>query len=124
MTTLTSEAMLQAVIERQCAGGYRGWEFIGDPQFDVDTGRVQCLSEYYNSLEILLDPAGLKAAYGENLPCHICELYKQNPDRTDEGHGCISGTWRDVARSILHPWLETSSPEETIKTAFSLLPTV
>jgi hypothetical protein len=120
----TPEAMLAAVIEAQVNGGQPLHRFLLT-EFDGLDGPFILIKghdiETCHILEVLLDPEGLKAAYGEHLPCSICSLYERHPERKDEGHGCISGTWRDVARTILDAWL-SGGADAAIRTAYELLP--
>lgn len=125
------EAMLKEIIERQVKGGCKTFEDLGKTITEVANvnefiGIVHSAHGLFQRnasiTEILLDPTGVRACYGDNLPCSICELYDRHPERTDEGHGCISGTWRTAAMEILNTWLSTSDPKATIETAYKLLP--
>jgi len=110
----TPETMLQAIIEKQCDGGCEKYTVA---LVALESGIIPM---GLSSLEILLDPAGLKAAYGGYKDFSYCSECQQR----DYYHPNIEQNAGRVAHQILDTWLETSSPEKTIETAYSLLPTV
>lgn len=131
---MTPESMLQAIIERQCAGGYSEWkDAIGkriDKNGAIHFGVGQFKFSIASFLAVVLDPKGLRVVYkgrwcmgseGESSyfwksgQCFMRWKHKKN---------LYSYFFDKYAHTILDTWIETSSPEATIETAFSLLPTV
>ncbi len=141
----TPEQMIVAVIEAQVKGGCTKFEKYITARWnpDEDEDRESCPLFYrinhtgkamtdvngfhYDSiLEILLDPAGLRAAYGDHgvcsgclnkiaKKCH-CEIYGGNaPD--------IEGIDYVVAHRILDTWLSEPDGDAigAIRTAYFLL---
>lgn len=98
--TLSIEDQLKAIIEAQVNGGCRKFKRT----FNSQRPRVTRI----NYLEILLDPAGLQAAYGDEW----IEL---------KGRGYTMKVWEYNAEQILRAWLHEGL-ESAIETAFSLLP--
>lgn len=101
---MTTEQKLQAIINAQIAGGFIRYMVCltemgaGPPEMN-HTGRVDthtAINQNISCIEILLDPQGLKAAYGG----------KEEP-----------------AYHILDIWLlSNGDAEKTIDTAYQLLP--
>lgn len=106
---VTPEAMLQAIIKRQdCNGRFgNGSYLLCYPDSDTTL------------LGVLMNPAGLKSAYGD-YPCNTAIGHFE--DGGDFRIQKVIPQWTTNAHKILDTWLETSSPEATIKTAFDLLP--
>lgn len=123
---MTPEAMLQAIIERQCAGGYDRWhrKLYPNREKTKEFHTSWTLNSELRSKEllmVLLDPSGLKSAYGD-YPCNTAIGHFE--DGGDFRIQKVIPQWTTNAHKILDTWLETSSPEKTIETAYSLLPTV
>lgn len=125
---MTNEEMLKAIIEAHVKGDYTRWTSERH-QYDPDALRMdgQHVSFYAglgtfttHVLEILLDPAGLRAAYGEEQrvirefdpPYFGCEGI------VDEQQ------FKKAAIRILDAWLSKpeGDAEGAIKTAYQLLP--
>jgi hypothetical protein len=111
-TSLSAEQQLAAIIEAQVKGGYKEYtptlQFLMEGLKCLGTGKIA--PKGFHILEILLDPAGLKAAYGD------WPEWKEG----DELRMCSKT--KSVATAILNTWLSTSDPKATIETAYSLLP--
>lgn len=102
---MTTEEQLKAIIEAQVKGGYDHYDNNGDG-FRSDL-KYWC---EYNILEILLDPAGLRAAYGQQRLVNRSQYRTQLP-------------WKVAARRILGTWLTSNgNAAATIEKAHSLLP--
>lgn len=128
---MNNEAMLKAVIEAQVKGGYQnGWKVFLDSKFrlELDWVILEEDGEHASILEILLDPSGLRAAYGEKAVCESClnRIAAQCHCGVDEGEGFpdVLEFYIVAARRILDAWL--SKPEgdtdAALQTAFDLLP--
>lgn len=72
-------------------------------------------------LEILLDPEGLRAAYGEKADDHQVEMVDcKDPIIFNLG---LTPFWKVTAQHILNAWLSSSGDaEKTISCAYDLLP--
>lgn len=119
---MTPESMLQAIIERQCAGGHERYIWftrnVHDGKWKIAGDAILILGEpEYGVIEILLDPSGIRAIYGSKVQNFF--TYMKNSILTDHS---VPKIYSFVAHRILDTWLETSSPEKTIETAYSLLP--
>ncbi len=124
---MTTEQKLAAIIEAQVKGGYDGFAGIKDriePQDSITKPLFWAKPDghqlsHFHPLEILLDRAGLRAAYGESV-FFIDETFVAMPADNPWGReGGIS--WEVAARRILDAWLSGGS-EAAIQTAFNLLP--
>lgn len=133
------EDKLAAIIEAQVRGGHLEWAFLikknGKGTFLVKnlSGALLkedefpdrlCYHDYddqmeYGSIEILLDPAGLKAAYRHMDETEGCICV--SPSYCDKGDRTICG-WC-ASGGILDTWLSTNGDAaKTIDTAYDLLP--
>lgn len=114
---MTTEQKLQAVIEAQVKGGYDFWEKrlggtkLGQDEYGPsigrytlsDDGRLQDYEWAYGVIEVLLDPEGLRAAYGES---YIVTYWEES-----------------VPHRVLDTWLSSDgNAEKTIDCAYDLLP--
>lgn len=106
-TDLTTEEKLAAIIEAHMRGGYNYWEayrnnIVVNHSAKSMTGTI---------LNVLLDPEGLKAAYGERPTLNDVSIA-----------GKVTNKECDVcAFLILDSWL-SGGAEAAINTAYSLLP--
>jgi len=150
---MTTAQKLQAIIRAQVKGGYDLYDVFDDGReiFVEETRYVKSYSRLFPGagssvyiLEGLLDPAGLKAAYGEEKNRYEPFDPVKDPstgiitnalpgdtfvvDLGEEEHDfqrviIISVGWREAARRILDAWLATEgNAAKTIDTAYSLLP--
>lgn len=114
---MTPKEKIQAVIEAQVKGGFDENEFAIEQGFKIEG--EYCIVIPGNMLvathilELLLDPEGLRAVYGE-------------VERIDHGDGLRMDIfnppfWRRAANRILDAWL-SGGAEAAIDTAYSLLP--
>ncbi len=136
---LTAQEMLTEIINAQVKGGYSEWkERLEDHchcgyqlQLEKHPGDRRSLKGSYEDdewrygiIEILLDPEGLKAAYGSELACKNCgnpgRWTCANKDCWHPNAGVTSRGWA-VAHMILLAWLAEGA-EEAIRTAYELLP--
>lgn len=124
MSELTTEAKLQKIIEAQVRGGYNGWQITVDQLFAPNPHnrlklKGDSITDGYNNhghiLEILLDPQGCKAVWGEEMDTRtivrdgVVEFLK------------VNGGY--VAHEILNTWYDSNGDAAaTIDTAYSLLP--
>lgn len=113
-TKKTPEAQLQAIIEAQVKGGQPLFKFLlteidgfDGPHVLIKGHDIEC----FHILEILLDPEGLKAAYGEEVKTitYNDSIILNNP------------AYIGVAEITLRAWL-TEGPTAAISTAYDLLP--
>ncbi len=101
---MTTEEQLKAIIAAQAMGGRVFYQDNGDG-FRSD---LKCWCEYH-ILEILLDPKGLRAAYGED-------------GKPDDPTYMASGSLI-AAHRILDTWLSSNGDAAAaINRAFQLLP--
>lgn len=140
----SAEQKLAAVIEAQVRGGYDEWEFLlaGMERFDSVTFPIIWVgNDNFHPLEILLDPEGLRAAYGDEPVAYGVSFHRPGelqkeaaftlaPDadsflgrRIPDSDGAWTDTpeWLAAAQDILHAWL-SGGAEAAIQTAFDLLP--
>lgn len=118
---MTSEDQLKAIIEAQMKGGCIYFENLMENIAPLDSVTAPYIwfwgdgkQEPYHPLVILLDPEGLKAAYGEAPQDMTSEEYKFTGLR--EWH-------RDCGHQILNTWLTSNGDAaKTIETAYNLLP--
>lgn len=122
----TPEAKLAAIIKAQ--GITHAWSFE-EWTLDADDSAIVIHQEFGDDkphdvrcgiLEILLDPAGLKAAYGEDLAAACEHGIPTNPP-TDYKVRTWKANYEVVATRILAAWLSGGS-EAAIQTAYDLLP--
>lgn len=120
---LTAEQQLSAIIQAQVKGGDEKWKAIRIIHVNFEHGTVGMEQPPFRAiffphvLEILLDPEGLRAAYGEGTQKFL--PYMWNCLVTDHS---IPLNAPFVAHRILDTWLSSGDPTATIQTAFSLLP--
>ncbi len=127
---MTTEQKLAAIIKAQVKGGCNKWE-----EMDVDTRLVPngCIetttpdgSMIGHVLEILLDPAGLRAAYGDGVVCEGClnrVAAKCHCELYGGGTPDITAMHIIAARTLLDAWLSSDGDTvTTISTAYDLLP--
>ena len=119
------EAMLKEIIKRQ--GGSCHWFLkpLGeDFEFSTKYGLVFSGINHAHILEILLDPEGLRTAYGEEKTAEQIKVVPPNGNKEDAFLSYLDPQpiWELNAKYILNEWLETSSAEETISVAYDLLP--
>lgn len=147
--TPTTAQKLAAVIAAQVKGGCQSWGGMSAITLLVSEGgaiRDKDTKLHGHVLEILLDPAGLRAAYGsEMVPYGVSfhdpgKKFADNSvifgkeDETDARLGMripdSDGAWVDtplwlaVAQEILHAWCSKpeGDAERAIDVAFTLLP--
>ena len=119
MTTPSSQTMaeekLRKIIEAQVKGGCNDYSLVVSQLFEQNPyNRLYLvgpsISDGYNMhwhvLGILLDPKGLKAAYGEEMAAGMLTSWT---------------VWKYSAHSILDAWL-SGGAEKAINTAYNLLP--
>ena len=123
---MNPEEMLKAIIVKM--GKFK---FLLDYDFKVVGGTIGLYpGEYYKVLEILLDPAGLRAAYGDEPMFSVKtgdskkDIFMNYTAAYLVRKGGLPAHWHSVSVMILLAWL--SKPEgdtdAAIKTAFDLLP--
>jgi len=113
---MTTEDQLRHIIEAQVKGGCTSFRFVSEHYLDFDwksriggTGEPTSPDTVAHILEILLDPAGLRAAY-EMLGIGF-----------HNGRPVLAKI--AVAHDILDTWLSSEGDAaKTIQTAYDLLP--
>ena len=121
---MTPEQKLAAIIEAQVKGGFDKFDpFLGHRIFALNEGNyvrsgTSIVTGGYSSahiLEILIDPWGLRAAYGTS------ERFYSYDGIHATGETLAYWVW--MGRTIARTWLETDGDaESTIDKAFSFLP--
>ena len=99
---MTTEEKLKAFIKASQTPILGDWTWQGE---HIETN-YHCIG----LLDLLLDPEGLREAYGEKTP----------KDYGVKHHG-FSEYWLEVSHRILDSWLFVG-PEKAIDTAYDLLP--
>ena len=103
---MTTEQKLQAIIEAQVMGGYLDKEGM----LKMGGGMVDGWRSFNSEFDILLDPAGLRAAYGDWAEGSLASELK-------------TPKWKAFGMNICQSWLSSNGDvAATIDTAFSLLP--
>lgn len=118
---MTTEKKLQAVIEAQARGGCDSFAWLSTDMY-VNGSSVEDEAITLHVLEILLDPAGLLAIWGNALTkfIKIGEIYI---DEKGEYNGPTMQHYRYVASLILETWLASDGDAaQTIDLAYALLP--
>jgi hypothetical protein len=129
---ITTLDMLRSVVAAQVAGGHNHWQHLDSPTLElygygyVKAFSVDGASLRNHVLEVLLDPAGLTAVFGDHIANYdyrfidrtLTKLTKeeiQHWGRRDEF----------VAQMVVCAWLSKpeGDPHAAIETAFLLLPT-
>lgn len=143
MTTPTppsAEDMLRAVIEAQRVGGHVYWSVV----LEQLKGNAKTIIRGDGSIRVLLDPQGLRAAYGDEPVAYGVSFHRPGelqkdaaftlgPDadsflgrRIPDSDGAWTDTpeWLAVGQDILHAWFSKprGGAEAAIKTAYDLLP--
>lgn len=118
---MTTEEQFKAIIQAQVKGGYEEHEAIcglAEDEWAIFLSPPLCI------LEILLDPAGLKAAYGSlGVIAGLKKGYDSLPDGEDKFIRYDTPYWQSNAQTILKAWLlSEGDAAHTIETAFYLLP--
>lgn len=139
---MTTEQKLKAIVAAQVKGSYGQWAFIMS-SMDHETGDILPRGQFYSRrrdmalghetrlhvLEILLDPRGLRAAYGgeDYAVCRRClsrsalncHCYAEADGELPE----VVILFEEVPQRILDTWLSSNGDAaKTIDTAYSLLP--
>ncbi len=134
MEKVTKEQMLKAVIDAQGNGGLTKWnrklyggQFILSNYLLVMCSKIEKEKaeadpnlRQMHILEILLDPEGLRAAYGDSITEEQSSLIKGG---TIFNIG-VTYFWKIVAQMITDSWLSKpqGDTEGAIQTAYDLLP--
>ncbi len=128
---MTPEQQLAAVIEAQVKGGCSAYQFLLLPGLSIDGfGAVRLKHdgievERIGVIEILIDPQGLRGAYGTELACRGCKK-RCFDTKPCEDHEYARNDRLHVlaAYCILDAWLSEpeGDPAAAIKTAYDLLP--